>query len=358
MTNARSDGRIFLALGILSLILFGVFFKYHATDSMVDFQDVYCGARLLVQHQDPYDTARMIDAYSVLFGESEFVRRHKPMIYSIYFPAGYLVLAPIAALPWKIASALWNILTLGSLITAGCLMWQLGADYAPILTGAFIGFALANGAVVFADGNPAGVVAGLCVIGAWCIVEERLVWAGILCLVVGLAMKPQDAGLIWLFFLLRPGRFRKRAVQVAAITFLLWVSAALWTWHVAPHWLSEQHSNLVEIAVHGGNSDPGPTGLTSKTGTMEVITDLQTVISVFRDSPALYNSITILFCGLLLIVWAITTIRSNFSPTLTWAALGAIAPLTLLVTYHRAYDSRLLLLTIPTCRPPLPTGPP
>jgi hypothetical protein len=50
-----------------------------------------------------------------------------------------------------------------------------------------------------------------------------------------------------------------------------------------------------------------------------------------------------------LLVWAIATLRSPRSPTLTWLALAAVASLTLLATYHRAYDARLLLLTVPAC---------
>jgi len=348
MTRARSDGRIFLGLGILTLILLGLFFRYSAGDSMVDFQEVYSGARLLLQHQDPYDPALMTRMYGQL-GEASFVAQHRAMTFSVYFPAGFLVLEPVAALPWKIAAIFWNLLTLGSLIGAGYLIWRIGAEYSPVLTGGLIAFALVNGAVVFANGNPAGIVVGLCVIAAWCLSQERLVWAGILCLVVSLTLKPQDAGLIWLFFLLRPGVFRKRALHAAVIVMLLGVLAAAWTWHIAPRWLPELHSNFAAWSGRGGNCDPGPTGLTAKTGTMEVITDLQTVVSVFRDSPVFYNSVTFLFCGFLLAIWAIAVLRSNSSPISLWLALAVIAPLSLLVTYHRAYDARLLLLCVPAC---------
>src|SRR6185312_13411671 len=112
MTRARSDGRIFLGLGILTLILLGLFFRYSAGDSMFDFQEVYSGARLLLQHQDPYDPALMTRMYGQL-GGSSFVAQHNSMTFSVYFPAGFLVLAPVAALPWKIAAILWNLLTFG-----------------------------------------------------------------------------------------------------------------------------------------------------------------------------------------------------------------------------------------------------
>lgn len=348
MTRARSDGRIFFGLGILAFIVLGLLFRYVASDSMMDFKEAYCGARLLLQHQDPYDPALMTHMYGQL-GGGRFVAQHKAMTFSVYFPAGFLVLVPVAALPWKISVVVWNFLTLVSLIGAGYLMWRIGAQYAPVLTGGLIAFALVNGAVVFGSGNSTGIIAGLCVIAAWCLSEERLVWGGILCLVVGLTIKPHDAGLIWLFFLLKPGTFRKRALQSAAILVLVGAVSALWAWRLTPRWLPELRSNLAEVYVRGGNSDPGPTGLTAKTGTMEVITDLQTVVSVFRDSPLFYNSITFLFCGFLLAIWAIAVLRSNSSPISLWLALAVIAPLSLLVTYHRAYDARLLLLCVPAC---------
>lgn len=349
MTRARSDSGFFLFLGIAILISFGVFFRYRAADSMLDFQEVYCGARLFAQHQDPYNPSLMSNTYSKDLGESDLIEHRKSMIYSVYFPSAYLVLAPIGKLPWEFASALWNVLILVSLIVAACLMWQIGAGYAPVLSGALAGFALANGAVVFANGNPAGVIVGLCVIAVWCLNQERLVWLGILCFVVSLAIKPQDAGLLWLYFLLRPGIFRKRALQAAAITFLLLAIAALWNWHLSPHWVSEFRANFAEWSGPGGNSDPGPTGLTAKSGTMEVIIGLQAVVSVFRDSAPFYNSVSVLFCGLLLIIWAVTLLKSDSSPRLAWVSLAALVPLSLLVTYHRAYDARLLLLCIPTC---------
>ena len=33
----------------------------------------------------------------------------------------------------------------------------------------------------------------------------------------------------------------------------------------------------------------------------------------------------------------------------SWIALAAIVPITLLITYHRVHDTKLLLLTIPAC---------
>jgi len=45
----------------------------------------------------------------------------------------------------------------------------------------------------------------------------------------------------------------------------------------------------------------------------------------------------------------VRTLRSSFSPARAWIALAAIVPITMLVTYHRPWDAKLLMLTIPAC---------
>jgi hypothetical protein len=83
-------------------------------------------------------------------------------------------------------------------------------------------------------------------------------------------------------------------------------------------------------------------------GTSRLI-DLQTVFSLFRDDPRFYNPASYLLCGALLLAWSVRTLKSHVSPRAAWLALAAIAPLTMLVSYHRSYDAKLLLLTIPAC---------
>lgn len=349
MARARSDGLFFLVLGILAFILFGALFRFSATDSLVDFKMLYYGSRTLLEHSDPYNQQTFSRLLRTQFGESGFMERHASMAISINLPATYFLSAPLALLPFWLASIIWSLLTAASLITAACLVWHIGASYAPILSGALAGFALVNGAVVAGNGNSAGIVVGLCAIGAYCFVTERSAWLGVLCFAVSLIVKPQDAGLLWLFFLLAGGLARKRAFQAAVLAVLLALPAVFWVSRSAPQWIPELHSNLVQISAHGANCDPGPAGLTSKSGTMEVITDLQAAISVFRDSPSFYNPATFLICGTLFIVLLLVALRAGYSSALGWAALAAITPLTLLATYHRAYDARLLLLAVPSC---------
>jgi hypothetical protein len=123
--------------------------------------------------------------------------------------------------------------------------------------------------------------------------------------------------------------------------------AILWVSHVAPHWMQEWQSNLSAISAHGSVNDPG---LASVTGpSVGMVIDLQGVISVFRNDPRIYNPASYLVCGALLLVWSIRTLRSRFSQTNAWLAIAAVVPFTLLVTYHRPYDAKLLLLAVPAC---------
>ncbi|MGA7832720.1 MAG: glycosyltransferase family 87 protein [Terracidiphilus sp.] len=316
---------------------------------MRDFKDVYHGTRCLFHHCDPYNQSELIRFYQTEPGESgsDSIQRRQAETLYVNLPPTFLLVAPFAILPLGLASAIWMLLTAASIILAAVLTLDLGADYAPIISGGLIALLLANSAVVLANGNPAGIVIGLCVIAVWSFLKERFVLAGILCLSVSLAMKPHDAGLIWLFFLFAGRVYRKRALQTLAVTLVLALAATLWVSRVAPNWMPELRSNLAEISAHGGNNDPGPAGLTSKSRTPEVITDLQAAVSVFRDDPRLYDSVSYVVCGTLLLVWSIAAFQSRPSPTLTCFALAAVAPLAMLVIYHRAYDAKLLLLTVP-----------
>jgi hypothetical protein len=170
---------------------------------------------------------------------------------------------------------------------------------------------------------------------------------GALCLLVSLALKPHDVGFIWLYFLLAGGVHRKRALQIMAMSALLCLVSVLWISSVSPHWTREWHSNLAALEAHGGLNDPGPDSQLSRTAGMVI--DLQAAVSIFRDDPKTYNPVTYIVCGALLLVWSYKTLKSGFSQTGAWLSLATVAPLTMLVTYHRPHDAKLLLLTVPAC---------
>jgi len=317
--------------------------------AMGDFKGIYYDTRCLLQHIDPYKQGEPLRLYLAEGGDpiSPTDGLLPNMKLATNLPTTYIYVVPFALLPWGSAHLLWLIVTAGSFIFAAFLAWDLGAGYAPVLSGALIAFCVVNSVNLLLCGNIAGIVISLCIIAVWCFVKRRFVPAGILCLAVSLAIKPHDAGLIWLYFLLAGGIYRKRALQTLAVTAALCLPAVLWVSQVAPHWMQEQHSNLTAMSGHGALNDPGIENSSMKSAS-EII-DLQSVASVFRDEARIYNPASYLFCGALLIAWSVRTVRSRPSAARDWLALAAIMPLTLLVTYHRPYDSKLLLLTVPAC---------
>jgi hypothetical protein len=121
----------------------------------------------------------------------------------------------------------------------------------------------------------------------------------------------------------------------------------MWVWHIAPNWVWELHSNILAFSAHGGINDPGLAS--SGAHGLAMVISLQPVISVFRDDPAIYNAGSYLLCAPLLLIWAFVTLRSRTTPARAWLALAAVAALSMLPVYHRQYDAKLLLLTVPAC---------
>ena len=351
MTKARLDGLCLLLLGSAIFVLAGSAMERMTSGSMEDFKAVYYGSRCLLQHCDPYSESDLLRVYLAEGGErpSDALQRgqRQGITVCVYPPAAFIFIAPFALLPWGPAHALWMILIAGSFILAAFLMWNTGASHAPVISGGLIALLLVNSMSLLMIGNAAGVVVSLCAVAVWCFIEERFAAAGVLCLAACLAIKPHDAGLVWLYFLLAGGVYRKRALQTLAVTAALAIPAVVWVGQVAPHWMRELNSNLATLSAPGGLNSPDPT--TASTGTAAMVVNLQSVVSVFRDDPRLYNSVSYLVCGALLLVWSVMTLRSRPTPARAWLALAAVSALTMLATYHRPYDAKLLLLTVPAC---------
>lgn len=348
MTRMRRTALVWILLTSGISILWG-FSIGQTGNGWVGFRAVYYGTRCLLEHHNPYNVSELESVYRRDGGErpAESMPYHQSVTLYVNVPTTFLFVAPFAMLPWGPAHVLWLMLTAGVLILAAFLMWDLGSSYAPKVSLFLVCILLANCESVFVTGNTAGIVVGLCVVAVWCFLQERFVPAGILCLAISLAMKPHDAGLVWFYFLLVGAPYRKRALQTFLITAVLGLCAFLWVSHVAPNWIESWHSNLSAISAHGGINEPGPTSLTGHSPGMVI--DLQAAVSIFRDDPRIYNPASYLVCGALLLIWSVRTLRSRFTQSRAWLALATVVPLTMLITYHRPYDARLLLLTIPAC---------
>ena len=349
MTKARRDGLYLVFLGSIVFVVFGVVIAAALPHPISDFRFNYNGVRCLIQNVDPYKQSeflRVLQADGVSLGSGFLSDQAKEMAQYMYPPTCF-VITPLGILPWRIAAILWAILLAGTFIFASYLMWQVAAEYAPVLSGFQVFFMLAGSAPLIAIGNACGLVISLTVIAICCFVKERFAVAGVLCFAVSLMIKPHDVGLIWLYFLLAGGTYRKRALQTLGTVVVLSIPLVLWVSYVSPHWLSELQGNLAVLNARGHLNDPGPSSMAGHG--IAMVISLQAVISFFKDDPHFYNTLTYVVCGTMLILWSIKVLRSPQTKESVWYALAVLSALSLLPVYHRAGDAKLLMLAIPAC---------
>jgi Glycosyltransferase family 87 len=349
VSSARRDGLLLLLLGSVVFVLLGVVLERSAPSQSVDFRVMYYPARCLLQHQDPYDPTQVLSLYRAEGGDAPTDTNKIRLMVSgyVYPPNAFTFTLPFAMLTWGPAHIFWQVLIVASYLLAAYMVWDLTAQFAPLAGGALICLLLVNSELLLVTSNAAGIVLSLCAIAVCCFLRERFVLAGIVCLAVAMLLKPQDAGLVWLYFLLAGGVQRKCALQTLLLTAALSVPSVLWVSHAVPNWTAEWHANLATAAARGGTSDPGPASQAGH-GLAGVIS-LQSAISVFRDDPRFYNLVSYVVCAPLLLAWAMITLRSRFTPARAWLALASVSALTMLPVYHRQYDAKLLLLTVPAC---------
>src|SRR6202789_4555257 len=352
MQRSRRTALFLILLSCGLSVLWGSSVAHSYTSGGTDFALVFYGSRCLIDHTDPYRSADILAAY---LGDGQQIPTYpviaalfrRTILISVNLPTTLFFVIPFAWMPLHSAHLLWTLLMTVGLALASFLMWDLAAAKSSPVTLFLVCVLAANCIILFANGNTAGIVISLCVIAVWCFLQDRFVPAGLVCLALGLAIKPHDAGLVWLYFLLAGGIYRKRAWQTLAIEIAICMPAVLWVNHIVPNWLPELRDNLHLAGMRGGLNDPGPAAIGFHQP--DAIISLQALISVFRDDPRIYVPISLLVAGALMLLWIVVTLRSQASERNAWIALAAIAPLTMLVTYHRQHDAKLLLLTIPAC---------
>jgi len=353
MSNVRSKSVILILLCSAFSIVTGRLLDQSSGAGTSSYRAVYFGARCLIQHADPYNPDQFSRVYMAESGAlpKDPVRRPlflRAVMVCVNLPTTLFLLIPLALLPWGLSSVLWLALIAVSLTMAAVLTYDLTVKQNPHLPLILICFIMANCQVLFTVANTAGIAVGLCVIAVWCFIRQRFEWMGVFALAFSLALKPHDSGLVWLWLLVSGGVIRKRALQTAILVAAIALPAVLVVAHSSPHWRTELAGNLAATSAHGDISDPGPAS-NSRQGSADIIIDLQTVLSLFRDDPGFYNPVTYLVCVSLLIVWLVPALRRPHGPRGSFFPLAFVAALTMLVSYHRPYDAKLLFLAIPAC---------
>ena len=345
--RARRDGLYLIFLGALIYLLFGVVFESFSPVAMVDFGVIYFPTRTLLHHADPYSQSAVLATFQSQHADRiwPIPRERAFMTRFGYPPPTIAVAAPVAMLPWLPAHFVWMALNAACMIFAAFLVWSLCAGQASVLAGLLIGFFLANCQAMMVLGNVAGIAVGLCVIAVWCFLSGRFALSGVACLALSLALKPHIAWMVWVYFLLAGGVYRKRALQTAGLAALISLPAVVWVWRVAPQWFGEMRANLAWFSGPGGPCDPSPKSGGSHG--MDMLVNLQAVLSLFRDDPRFYQPVTYTFVAVLILVWVAITLRRPATPANAWIALASISAISVLPFYHHVHDAKLILLALP-----------
>jgi hypothetical protein len=349
MSKSRRDGLYLVLVGSLVFIFMGAALEQTVPAPLADFKTIYFASHTLAGQHDPFQVNDVMPVYQAERDSRtpDTAKNRQIATQNIYPPNTLFLVMPLAVLPLKLAGLLWLTLTFASFILASLLVWDLGAEYAPVLSGVLIGFLLANSELLAVTGNVAGLAISFCAIAVWCFARRRYGLAGVVCLALSLVLKPHDTGLVWLYFVLAGAEQRKRALQSLLAALAVSLPGLVWIWRVAPHWIEEWSANLAAYSAHGGVNDPG---LSSSGGHgLDKLISLQTVFSVFRDEPRFYNRASLLLCGPLFLLLIYLLMRRRNLPEVGWMALSAIAALSLLPIYHRQLDAALLLLAVPGC---------
>lgn len=349
MSEEKIYGALCALTGAALFLLLGCW-QHSPTLTMGDFKAVYYASQALVHHQDPYLNANLYRIYSAA-PENRDLLMYGPL-YAITscvnLPTTLALMAPLALLPWEAAHNLWFWLIAASILGGAFVMWKEGASTSPKLTGVLLLLFLSGSQALPEVGNAAAIVIGCCIVAAWCFIHRKYPAAGVLCLAISLVLKPQDAGFVWLYFLLAGGTHRRRALQTLGMVAVLAIPSVFWVSQVSPHWVQELHSNFASTSAPRQVNDPAPQNVDPAVPGA-IIISLQTVTSFISSEPRIYNLLAYAICAPFILLWAMAVLRARPSPEKDWLGLAAIVPISMLVCYHRQHDTRLLMLVMPAC---------
>jgi len=318
----------------------------NAPHAMHDFVAPYSGARCLVLGCDPYDPAQVRQTFTEAGGQSNDMAEKWSYTPPVYPPSTLVELLPFTLLNYHRARIAWFLLSTAAFI-ASFLLWTgfLVPAYRPWM--ALLGALLrASYAAAFAAeaGQTSFIAVGLAVIALWCFIRGRYKFSGIICLGVAMGLKPQLAGLVFLYLILRPV-FRRSAVKSAIIAIALLVIGGAWVSLSAPskNWRVELSQQIKMTEQPGAVNDPS----TANRFAPDIV-NAQAAWVLITGDPFTYNLLSYLLFAALLIPFVMKTWRGAETNTRMFVALGAIACIGILPVYHRVYDLLILLLTFPS----------
>lgn len=331
-----------LAMACVLLLAFVVFVVARRGAVYPDFVPLYTGASCLIHGHDPYNWIAQQHQLVQVGGPStgpEFWENFQ----IVYPPLTYVLLSPIALLRWPPATLLWLVLNVLVFATGAIAIIHASRPRFRWLAVLLVAAILATSNVLLALGQITLVDIGLLALACALILRNRLI-SGFVAMGLAVALKPQLGGLILAYFLF-PRRTRSLAAGTLALLVLLSLGAGLWFSHrpQTSHWPAELRHNIAVGkapggSLHAGTLDPdGPNQTVSLQQLTESLSKDQTISA--------YMAWTIAAAIGALLLSNLVKMPAGYERDCM--AIAALAMLTLLPVYHRLYDMRLVLLTVP-----------
>lgn len=315
---------------------------WRAYTNSVDLKMIYACASTWLEGGDPYDSRVILDVFHRRGGDPD--REFDPdRFVSLYPPATYALMSPLAYVSWSVARPLWlflNLALVGATLVAAArfLGWRR-----PQRLALLIGLVLLFGPLQTSISQ--GQLTVLCLAAVmWSLLwlrEGQMVLPG-LALGLAAALKPQTAGL---FVLMLPllGRWRAFAVATAAGLFALGIGVARLEALGHSHWLAQLLENVTQYQPWGER------GAMRTNEWWYLVLALHTPFYSFISNPAVVSCLVYVVCASALVaIAARARIRPIAAPDPAAALVvpAAIAALTLLPMYHRFYDAIVLIIPL------------
>jgi hypothetical protein len=328
-------------LGCLAFTVLGVH-RESRVFHFRDFKQPYASARCLLFHCNPYSEQDTQAEYLSTGGPNNDALVFVPYS-ALYPPPALLLLAPVAALPYPAAHAVWMALLIVGFTAAALLIAGLCEDYGSLLAAIALAFFVGNSDVLIMLGQLSGITIVLICAGLWSMLRGKTIPA-IVCIACALCLKPHDTIFFLPYFLLADSKWRKSLAGILGVTAAITMVAVLWL-SLAPassHWMRDLRANVAGNTAPGSVDDPSPSNPQA-----DAIENLQAVFSVMKDTPRFYSTAAYVTAGVLFLTWLYGAIGMGESHERHLLSISFLACLTLLPIYHRQYDSRLLLLVFP-----------
>jgi hypothetical protein len=304
-------------------------------DGSTDLSLYYCCAKAWVQGADPYDLA-VLKAIARQSGDAPQGLLNN----AISPPVSFVVLAPLALLPWQAAKVVWLLANLA--LTAAMLHWLIrlvGMSWSrtgTIVLAALV-LALAPIHTCLCLGQLALAAAALLVGALYFQRKPRTVLEGVLLALAGL-LKPQMVAIFAVYWLYRR---RWGALAVAAVLALAVTAVTVGRLQLAgtEQWFASWRAN-VQACFRGGACDY------AAAGQARIFLNLQNpAYAIFGDRTAA-TAVAWAFTGGCLLAGLLAWRRLRDKGGCELLALALLGVAGLMPIYHVFYDAVILVLPL------------